>query len=160
LEEGIDTSEAFPDNVEWSPATPALQRVVLAGQKGRRWTKLRANGVTGFMSFLEKVFKKSDAIVFRKIGEACILVPIRQGVGDMESICTLNETAARNWDLLDGRAKAGIQTGLGRLDARLRGHDRKAHAVATRKRNSWRCDPLSATLPHKNEASLCNVRVN
>jgi len=59
----------------------------------------------GFMDFLEKVFKKSDAIVFRKIGEECILVPIRQGVGDMESIYTLNETAARIWDLLDGRAK-------------------------------------------------------
>jgi len=63
-------------------------------------------GDTGFMSFLEKVFKKSDAIVFRKIGEECILVPIRQGVGDLESIYMLNETAARIWDLLDGRAKA------------------------------------------------------
>ncbi|NTV32936.1 MAG: PqqD family protein, partial [Deltaproteobacteria bacterium] len=29
----------------------------------------------------------------------------RQGVGDLESIYTLNETAARIWDLLDGTAK-------------------------------------------------------
>ncbi|NTV57675.1 MAG: PqqD family protein, partial [Deltaproteobacteria bacterium] len=49
--------------------------------------------------------KKSDGIVSRKIGEECILVPIRQGVGDLESIYTLNETAARIWDLLDGTAK-------------------------------------------------------
>jgi hypothetical protein len=57
------------------------------------------------MDFLERVFKKSDAIVFRKIGDECILVPIRQGVGDLESIYTLNETAARIWELLDGTAK-------------------------------------------------------
>ena len=58
-----------------------------------------------FMNFLGRVFKKSDAIVFRKIGQECILVPIRQGVGDLEGIYTLNETAARVWDLLDGTAK-------------------------------------------------------
>jgi hypothetical protein len=60
------------------------------------------------MDFLERVFKKSDAVVFRKIGDECILVPIRQGVGDLESIYTLNETAARIWELLDGTAK-GIE---------------------------------------------------
>jgi hypothetical protein len=59
----------------------------------------------GIMDFLGRAFKKSDAVVFRKIGEECILVPIRQGVGDLESIYTLNETAARIWELLDGRAK-------------------------------------------------------
>ena len=46
-------------------------------------------------------------MVFRKIGEECILVPIRQGVGDLESIYTLNETAARIWDFLDGHASVG-----------------------------------------------------
>jgi hypothetical protein len=60
------------------------------------------------MDFLERVFKKRDAVVFRKIGDECILVPIRQGVGDLESIYTLNETAARIWELLDGTAK-GIE---------------------------------------------------
>jgi hypothetical protein len=81
-EEGIDTSEAFFDN--------------------RQTQRERGNW---FVDFLEKVFKKSDAIVFRRIGEECILVPIRQGVGDLESIYTLNETAARIWELLDGTAK-------------------------------------------------------
>jgi hypothetical protein len=58
------------------------------------------------LDILDKVYKKSDAMVFRKIGEECILVPIRQRVGDMDSIYTLNETAARIWELLDGRTKA------------------------------------------------------
>jgi hypothetical protein len=58
------------------------------------------------MDFLEKVYKKSDSVVFRKIGEEYILVPIRQDVGDLESIYTLNETAARIWELTDGKTQA------------------------------------------------------
>ena len=57
------------------------------------------------MEFLEKVYKKSDSIVSRKIGDEFILVPIRQDVGDLESIYTLNETAARIWELIDGKSK-------------------------------------------------------
>lgn len=56
------------------------------------------------MDLLERVFKRSDDIVFRKIGDESLLVPIRQGLGDLESIYTLNETAARIWELLDGTA--------------------------------------------------------
>jgi hypothetical protein len=58
------------------------------------------------MDFLDKVYKKSDSIVFRKIADEFILVPIRQNVGDLESICTLNEVAARIWELIDGKMKA------------------------------------------------------
>ncbi len=57
------------------------------------------------MSFLDKVYKKSDSIVFRKIADEFILVPIRQNVGDLESISTLNEVAARIWELIDGKKK-------------------------------------------------------
>ena len=60
------------------------------------------------VDFLDKVYKRNDALVFRKIGDEYLLVPIRQGVGDLESIYTLNETAARIWELLDGTAK-GIE---------------------------------------------------
>ena len=63
------------------------------------------SGVTGHMHFLERVFRKSDTMAFRKIGGEYILVPIRQGVGDLESIYTLNETGARIWELIDGTAK-------------------------------------------------------
>lgn len=55
------------------------------------------------MTFLDRIYRKSDSVVFRKIGEECILVPIRQGVGDLDSIYTLNRTAARIWELLDGK---------------------------------------------------------
>ncbi len=58
------------------------------------------------MDFLDKVYKKSDSIVFRKIADEFILVPIRQNVGDLESICTLNDVAARIWELIDGKMKA------------------------------------------------------
>jgi hypothetical protein len=54
------------------------------------------------MDILGKVYRKSDSIVFRKIGDEFILVPIRQNVGDLDSIYTLNETAARIWELIDG----------------------------------------------------------
>ena len=57
------------------------------------------------MDFLEKIYKKSDAVVSRKLGDEFILVPIRQDVGDLESIYTLNETAARIWELTDGKTQ-------------------------------------------------------
>jgi hypothetical protein len=54
------------------------------------------------MDILAKVYRKSDSIVSRKVGDEFILVPIRQNVGDLDSIYTLNETAARIWELIDG----------------------------------------------------------
>jgi hypothetical protein len=57
------------------------------------------------MNFLDKVYSKSNSIVFRKIADEFILVPIRQNVGDLESIYTLNETGARIWELIDGKNK-------------------------------------------------------
>lgn len=59
------------------------------------------------MNFLDKVYTKSDSIVSRRIADEFILVPIRQNVGDLESIYTLNETAARIWELIDGKMKVG-----------------------------------------------------
>lgn len=47
-------------------------------------------------------FKQNPNMVSREIQGEVILVPIRQDVGDFESIYTLNETAARTWALLDG----------------------------------------------------------
>lgn len=52
---------------------------------------------------LDDCYKKDPSIVFREIAGEMILVPIRQNVGDLESIYTLNETAARVWELLDGQ---------------------------------------------------------
>lgn len=41
-------------------------------------------------------------MVFRKIADEVILVPIRNKVGDLQSIYTLNEVGARIWELIDG----------------------------------------------------------
>ena len=51
---------------------------------------------------LDAVFCHDPNIVDRNIAGEVILVPIRNNVGDLESIYTLNETAARIWELLDG----------------------------------------------------------
>lgn len=62
---------------------------------------------------LEACYKKDPSIVFRQIAGEAILVPIRQNVGDLESIYTLNETAACIWALLDGqRTLADIRDAL------------------------------------------------
>ena len=55
------------------------------------------------MISLDQVYKKDPSMVSREITGEAILVPIRQNVGDLESIYTLNETAARAWELIDGQ---------------------------------------------------------
>ena len=57
------------------------------------------------MNYLEKCYQKDPNMVSRKIADEFILVPIRQNVGDLESIYTLNETGARIWELIDGKNK-------------------------------------------------------
>ena len=57
------------------------------------------------MDIWDKVYKKCDSIVSRKIADEFILVPIKQNVGDLGSIYTLNEVAARIWELIDGKTK-------------------------------------------------------
>jgi len=46
---------------------------------------------------------KSASVVARQILDETILVPIRNNAGDLNSIYTLNETAARAWQLIDGQ---------------------------------------------------------
>ena len=52
-------------------------------------------------------------MVFRRIGDEVVLVPIRWQTADMESIYTLNETGAAIWEMLDGqRTLAQIRDAL------------------------------------------------
>ena len=51
---------------------------------------------------LQRCYRKAPDIVYRKIADKVILVPIKHTIGDLDSIYTLNETAARIWDLIDG----------------------------------------------------------
>ena len=50
----------------------------------------------------DQVYRKDPSIVARQIAGEMILVPIRQNVGDLESIYLLNETALSAWQQLDG----------------------------------------------------------
>jgi len=57
--------------------------------------------------FRKRVYRKNEAMVSRKIGDEVILVPISRDVGDLESIYTLNDVAARIWELVDGIKNVG-----------------------------------------------------
>jgi hypothetical protein len=52
---------------------------------------------------MDSVFKKSENVVFRKIGDEYVLVPLFASVADVESIFNLNETGATVWEKIDGR---------------------------------------------------------
>lgn len=54
------------------------------------------------MDELEKRYQRSENMVFRKIEDEIILVPIKNNVGDMGFIFNLNQMGAFIWDLLDG----------------------------------------------------------
>lgn len=51
----------------------------------------------------EKSYRKNDSIVYRKIGQHFILVPIRNDVADFEFVYTLDEVSACIWKLIDGK---------------------------------------------------------
>ena len=55
------------------------------------------------MKLQNRCYEKDPNIVSRRIADEFILVPIRHNVGDLESIYTLNEVAARIWELIDGK---------------------------------------------------------
>jgi len=47
-------------------------------------------------------YRQSEDIVAREIAGEMLLVPIRNNLGDLESIYTLNETGAFIWSQMDG----------------------------------------------------------
>jgi len=56
----------------------------------------------GTLTELASIYHHDPSIVARNIAGEVILVPIRNNVGDLDSIYTLNETAAFVWERLDG----------------------------------------------------------
>ncbi|MGB5750522.1 MAG: PqqD family protein [Desulfobacterales bacterium] len=55
------------------------------------------------MEGLDRIFKKNENFVFRKIEDETILVPIKDNVGDMGSLYNLNEVAAFVWEQINGK---------------------------------------------------------
>ena len=55
------------------------------------------------MEGLDRIYRKNESFVFRKIEAETILVPIKDNVGDMGSLYNLNEVAAFVWEQLDGK---------------------------------------------------------
>jgi hypothetical protein len=51
---------------------------------------------------LDQVYRRNPNFVFRRIEGETILVPIRGKVEDLDSIFSLNATAALAWQSLDG----------------------------------------------------------
>lgn len=52
--------------------------------------------------FLEKRFSRNESVVSRKVADELILIPIRKSAAEVGSVYTLNETAGRIWELVDG----------------------------------------------------------
>jgi hypothetical protein len=52
-------------------------------------------------------YKTSHDVVFRRVGEEAILVPLSQNVGNLDWVYTLSPVAARVWQLVDGTRETG-----------------------------------------------------
>lgn len=55
------------------------------------------------MNRLTKRFIKANDCVTRCITGETIIVPVREGASDLDSIYTANEVGTRIWELIDGR---------------------------------------------------------
>lgn len=82
----------------------------------------------GDKAMLDKLFARDTSMVFRRIADECVLVPIRKNVADVESIYTLNEVGAQIWELIDGKRRvkeirdlivAEFEVGLGEAEEDL-----------------------------------------
>jgi hypothetical protein len=55
------------------------------------------------MTQSEQRFLKTSTLISRQIAGETILVPLYQPTGQSSRIFTLNDTASRTWELLDGQ---------------------------------------------------------
>ena len=44
----------------------------------------------------------SPRVVFRRINDECLLIPLTDNIADMDSLYRLNETGVFIWELIDG----------------------------------------------------------
>jgi hypothetical protein len=55
------------------------------------------------MNTLTKCYSKDSDLVTRCVAGETIIVPIKNKVGDLDSIYTLNEIGTMIWELIDGK---------------------------------------------------------
>ncbi len=72
------------------------------------------------------IFEKDEGMVWRQIGDETILVPVRRQADDLDSVFTLNETAAFIWSQIDG--KVTVADICGRLVAEFEVEQEQAEA--------------------------------
>jgi len=56
----------------------------------------------GLEEMLQAVYRKSPTMVFRKIADEYLLVPIRGDAANLEKIYTLNDVGDFIWEQIDG----------------------------------------------------------
>ena len=59
------------------------------------------------MTALNRIYRRNDNFVSRRIENETVLVPIRNNVGDLDCIFSLNPVGALVWEQLDGVATLG-----------------------------------------------------
>jgi hypothetical protein len=57
------------------------------------------------METFDRIYKKNDDFVFRKIEDETLLVPIRDNIGDMGFLYSLNEVGTFIWYQIDNRKR-------------------------------------------------------
>jgi hypothetical protein len=55
------------------------------------------------MGPLKKTYKKNQDVVYRRISDESILVPIKDNVGDLGFIYNLNDVGTFIWERIDGK---------------------------------------------------------
>jgi len=55
------------------------------------------------MDILARCYAKDSNLITRDIAGETIIVPVRNNVGDLDSIYTLNEVGTLIWELIDGK---------------------------------------------------------
>jgi len=55
-------------------------------------------------------YSKNSDVVFRRIADEYLLIPVRQRAVDLKSIYTLNDAAAFIWELIDGKRTVSQMT--------------------------------------------------
>jgi hypothetical protein len=66
-------------------------------------SKSQLTSIRASMDHLKKSYKKNQDVVFRRVSDESILVPIKDNVGDLGFIYNLNDVGTFIWERIDGK---------------------------------------------------------